>query len=108
MIYTTRTRSESKAELVEFGFSDDKGRRLGVLVSTLVATYTEKPEDAQGGWTQAPGTYFVANVQTTRNGQCFGAGQCNKEFATVAERDAFVARRIEEARARYAKKFGAQ
>lgn len=100
---TTRTLTGHEARLEEFDAHDKRGRRIGVLVSTWTAEYTPVPADTACAYGRAAGTYYLAEVQATRNGQRYGACQPYAHFETIAERDAYIARRIADSRKRAAK-----
>ena len=88
---------------VDFGTVDEKGRTVGVIAKAYEADFIAR--DDGYGYTQAPGHYFSAYVSAARAGEEFGASQNSAHFKTARERDAFIARRVSEARARYAKKY---
>ena len=81
--------------VIQFGLTDEKGRMMGMMVRTNERTY--EAVEGRGYWAHEAGHYFVANCQVTRNGDRFGAGQDDKHFPTIEERDAYVARRVDQA-----------
>lgn len=78
-----------EVEAVDFGVTDDKGRRVGGRVAT---------------W-QGDGAYF-AHARATRRREPYGASQPVREFGTPDERAAWVARYLASARRRAAKHGG--
>lgn len=81
--------------VIQFGLTDEKGRMMGIMVRTNERTY--EAVEGRGYWAHEAGHYFVANCQVTRDGNRFGAGQDCVHFATPEERDAYVARRVDQA-----------
>lgn len=101
--YTETTRVVTE---IGYGINDDKGREVGIRAVAFEATFTENPaEDGDIRWTMVPGHYFAAYVRTLRGGEKFGAVQSNNYFATAAERDAYIAKRIADGRKQAIKKF---
>lgn len=87
---------------IDFGLVDERGRAIGVLVTTYEVDATPVPaEQRYGGYDMEPGHYFVAYVHATRNGEHFGALQRSGYFTTERMRDAYVADRVAAARKRY-------
>lgn len=104
---TTCSFTETTRVLTEIGYgiNDDKGREVGIFAVAFEATFTENPsKEGYNRW-MVPGHYFVAHVRTTRGGQSFGALQFDNYFATAAERDAYIAKRIADGRKQATKKF---
>ena len=118
--------SAKTTKKVDFGFADNKGRSLGAEVITL-EMYTVAPTDAEVAayiadaesklrpeyhpakwwprYDMPVGTIYVANVMATRNGVTFGASQRSSYFPTIEARDAWIAKRVDATRKRYAKQF---
>lgn len=87
------------AGAVGFGFSDSKGRALGVLWS-VTAHPGRTCEDPR--YAIAPGTLF-ANVAAARSGARFGAMQFDHRVASMDEAFAYIAKRASGTYARSAK-----
>lgn len=89
--------------------TDDKGRKIGAVASrsTVDATYFPAHSEKWHTYSRyAPGRYFAASVQQTRNGVSYGASQDRVLFETEAERDAWVEKRFSDILKATAKKFG--
>ena len=84
--------------VTETGQQDAKGRAIGYMTDICQYEMIAATGDAGWGYHQAPGTYFVAKVQMTRNGKVYGASQPQRWFADKAEAEAhcaaLVAKRI--------------
>lgn len=76
------------------GFYDAKGREFGLNVSTWEAEYAPQDEGKPWGFSHAPGRYFVACCQASRNGENYGASQGDAHFKTRQERDLYICRRL--------------
>ncbi len=87
----------------DFGFTDQKGRAVGLRIERAEVEFY--PSGSSYGYTRAPGHYFRADGHATRAGKKYGASQDYKYFATAAERDVWIAKRIEDCRKAYARKF---
>ena len=89
----TSTVRES-VEAAEFDIKDSKGRAMGASILRTTETY-ELMTDAEVKTSYfcsfiCVGTWYVANIQTTRDGKCYGASQPNLYFASVEARDEAV------------------
>lgn len=103
-----RTRSNETTERnVTFTMKDERGRQVGANVRLYAVTFTPAPAGQFYGYRQQPGTYFVCDVQATRDGIRFGASNRDSYHATFAEADAKAAERCAVMAKRYAKKYGA-
>lgn len=79
------------------GKVDAKGRVLGVMVKTWECDAVEGPapeEGYQSGHNLAPGAYFCARIQATKNGKPWGATQPTQYFTTQDERRKAIVKRI--------------
>jgi hypothetical protein len=92
-------------EKLGFGFNDDKGRQIGVVITRFNAKFEAADEDARSWYRQEPGDYFGVTVHAARNGVGYGASQPYQYFASEAGREAYVAKRVAATRKSYAKKF---
>lgn len=90
-----------------FDMRDAQGRQLGARAIRFTALLAPQTEAHGAHYLREPGTYFVAECFTTRNGSRFGACQPDRFFKTEAERDAYIARRFADIEARYAAKVAA-
>ena len=93
---------------IEFGFCDDRGRQLGASVYRDLVEFIPLAEGEFSGFNyhrKTPGIFFRATVTVTRDGELFGAGQVIAQFETAAQRENYINRRVDDAKARYAKKF---
>ncbi len=106
-VKTHYTVSDRENTRVDFGIQDEKGRAVGTIVVRSVAVYVPAVPDADGYISSysrcLPGTYFVAEVQLTRDGRAFGASQATRQFGTVEEREAYIAKYLVETPKRVAK-----
>lgn len=91
---TQESRSNTAPASVSFAAQDAKGRKMGALIQTFTSTFEAKDAGATWGSTRAPGSYFGAWVQASKDGKHWGSSQAERYFPTAAERDAFVARRL--------------
>jgi hypothetical protein len=100
------TRSAAKitdytVEHIDFGVSDSKGRAIGAMIHTMTYTLTACPTDYKGSFMlRAPGVYAAAAVHPTRNGRAFAASQPRNLFESAEKRDAHIAKRVAEHKAR--------
>jgi hypothetical protein len=102
---------DHEVRITDLGINDSKGRSIGVEISTWSATLyapgTEKHHDVQDwyrtGSLDEAGDVVCAWLQGTRNGTPFGGSYTFSDFRTVEQRDAWIAKRIAAARARYTK-----
>lgn len=88
---------------VQFNGNDKYGRQIGAYVLVYEQDFTSITEpNPRHWWRTAPGHYFCAYVQATRTVQgkqtTYGASQSPKLFATAAERDSYVAKRLEDSK----------
>lgn len=82
----------------DFGLKDKKGRAMGVRTYLRVLEQVPVPGGQTYGSPAAPGTYYRANTDITRNGSWFGASTRAFETTDRAEAEAWLARRVEVAR----------
>ena len=101
---TDRNITEKASRSISFGIVDDKGREMGVSVTTFTAEHTPSAMDGCG-YTLAAGTWYCAWTKATRNGNGFGPSTGEIHARTPKERDTLLAKRIEGARARYVKQY---
>jgi hypothetical protein len=95
---TKQIRANLVSETRTFDNVDAKGRKHGIRVITWDAVFVAQDDQQASYWTKAPGFYYAACIEATKNGTQFGAGQPAQFFATVAERDAAIAKRDAAAR----------
>ena len=93
---TTKQISKTPAKIDRhgWGFYDNKGRELGLNVTTYEADYAPQDDGKHWGFVFEPGHYFVACCQASRDGKNYGAGQDSKHFKTREERDLYICRRL--------------
>lgn len=92
-----------KVSKVSFNLNDEKGRNIGMHITRFSGVATE---DERGwGYDVAPGTVLAVRAMAARDGVSFGASHGTKYFATEAERDAYIAKRVRETKKRYEKQF---
>lgn len=99
-------RTPSVKTKVEFGVVDERGRTVGIKVSTWTEIWELQPEGV--GYCYAfgtPGVKLMAYVQMTRGGEAYGASQRSKQFTTAAERDIVVAKAVADSRKRALKRY---
>jgi hypothetical protein len=94
----------------DFGFTDQKGRKVGFFWKIKSVTIELMQEGAEGhsGYTRdigAPTFYYEVKGSPTRDGVPYGASSRANEAATLDEARKVVARRIAQSRKRDAKKF---
>src|SRR6187399_2074127 len=84
------------SRVIELDLQDSLRRSVGVFTWTAQVEFVEaKPSEAMsGGHLRAPGTYFAALVQITRNGARYGASQMVEYFLIESVRDAYVQRMV--------------
>lgn len=90
----TTARRDETTKHITFGV-DAKGRTVGAVVKTWVRGF-EEGKDLEG-WTfdvEQAGDSFGVFIQSTRNGEEFGASQWDKWKNSKAEQDKYVASRI--------------
>lgn len=108
MVYSIRD-NEQPNRLVkkyDFGVKDRLGRLIGAEITTCETTYRPAAPDANIGWPKEPGTYFTLIAQATRNGLSYGAGQGDRYFKTLEERNAAIDKYLKEANNRALKREG--
>ena len=81
---------------------DERGRLIGLRIATWESDMVQ--HDEAWGSTIAPGHWFFANVQSTRNGACFGASQYDQNFHSEEARRDWIEKRIRDTQRRYVKK----
>ncbi len=89
-------------EAIDFGFTDDKGRKIGYCL-IVNAMEWEVTETGGGGYSGNPA--FQAYMTATRDGETFGSGRVSVSGDTLEAVTAASRKKIATARARYAKKF---
>lgn len=83
------------------GVVDEKKRECGVRVLRWEGNFIEAPADAVTGYDDFwVGPFFACDVQATKDGKEWGAGQRRHYFKTKAEREAYITKRVDEARTR--------
>lgn len=87
----------------EFGTTDNRGRATGAQIKTGVRIMVEQPEGITWGWRHAPGTYYIWEPHTTRDGRTYGPVQCDHYCKTLAERDAAISKYLKDAAKRASK-----
>lgn len=106
---TIRRTVARAANYQSFGFNDDRGRELGIITSVFRVEYRASdderhygsliPEGKDGGFD------YEGRTRTTRNGREYGAITRSVCGDTLEEVEEKLAKRVEEAQKRYAKKF---
>lgn len=96
------------SEVIEFGFADQRGRAIGIIITRREVEYVAAPAGRTWGYQRAPGRYFYADAHVTRNDKRFGAMQADHYFDSEAEREAWITKRVASCRKANAKKFAAQ
>ena len=93
-----------------FGLQDSKGREIGGYAVCGWVEYAPltaedmAPKYGYSCYSRAPGIYYTARVQPTRDGQSFGASQELRHFNTEVERNTYVAKAMAASSKRYAAK----
>jgi hypothetical protein len=93
----------------EFDLTDKQGRLIGVTYTILEITsrpYVDGDGCLYYALPFSDPIFHCATVQATHDGQKYGASQAGKSVVSLEEARAEVARRIENTRKRYAKKYG--
>jgi hypothetical protein len=92
---TITQRTEPVACHYAFGFLDSAGREYGMASLCWEVDVTEQVEKTGVYYTSfdAPGHYFAASTQATRDGKSYGASQDSRYFKTEEEREAYLVRR---------------
>jgi hypothetical protein len=96
-MYTKRTVASKEEQKIPFSYTDAKGRVIGVIIETAMVVF-EDNERNDGGYNFAPGVYFYACVQASRDGVSFGASQYGEHFKSEEERTAYVSKRLSASR----------
>jgi hypothetical protein len=107
---TTRTSvSDYSKTHHELGAKDSKGRVIGANIYTETQVYTDTDTPA-GTWPDGspieynkPGAWHVWRCHATRDGQNYGATQSEHHCETLAERDAAIAKYLQDATKRASK-----
>lgn len=91
-----------------FGTFDNRGRSTGAKIRTCRRIMIEyNPEEEKtwgiGGYRLPAGEYFVWCPHTTRNGAYYGPVQTEQFCASLAERDAAIAKYLKDAAKRASK-----
>lgn len=104
--YKEEVLDRAETQVINFGIKDDQGRECDLIIkcATVAFTVNEDPNCCWGF--SKPYPPYRLDAQAARNGKQFGAAQRDSYFETVEKRDAAIAKRIKETKARYAKKFG--
>lgn len=89
----------------DFGFTDQKGRKIGYKWTINRVTYTALPAEAQSGYRRAPGSELEVWGTPTRNGAGYGPAFNRTPAKTVEEAEKIVATRIKNSRRDNTKKF---
>lgn len=97
---------DQHSEWVEFGITDERGRKVGVLIVTEGRDYALSTTGC--GYSREPGRWLVGRVQPARNGQSYGAHQSGEHFRSRDDMQAYVAAQTEKARKRYGRKYRAK
>lgn len=92
---------------LDTGIVDAKGRKIGAVAIRGVTDAMVGPIHKYRSYTGLPvGRHYWGYVQTTRDGEMYGAGQRACYFSTAEERDAYVEKRFDAVSAATLKKFG--
>lgn len=93
---------ESDTTVIGFEIRDAENREIGISFFTWTEIVVEGPLPAYHSGSELPvGTMiFRAYAHATRDGETFGALQARPCFETVAERDAYIVKRIVDGRKR--------
>lgn len=93
----TNERNEVTGNILS-GKVDAKGRKMGTLVTQFECDFVEVTETSNRGYyTRAPGKYFAALIQASKDGKSWGSSQRTQYFATSKERDTAVSKRLAKA-----------
>ena len=98
-------------EVVELGYTDDRGRKVMAIIYKHTAELAERDEAVDHAWKPyfesetGAGVYYFVEVTAGRDGKRFGAAQRGASFLTEADRDAYVEARLATSRKYAAKKF---
>jgi len=95
--------------VVDFGFVDQKGRKVGYRCIFQKITMTALPADARSGYCLRDGLnpeHFQVTTSPTRNGEGYGPAFNRFAANTLEECKAVAAKRTEAARKSNLKKFG--
>jgi len=97
-----------QTRLLDFGITDNRGRRIGAKISTgekVVRSFKELPKD----WhriDRPAGRYYVCFIQVQRDNVDYGAGQDWRWFRNTALRDDWIRNHIADMKKRNRAKFG--
>ena len=101
-----RNMAELSSGATDFGVRDEQGRAVGYSWRICSVTYTPVPAGQRFGYRAPAGKPCLSvDAYPTRNGRHYGASSREFYCHTQAEADAFIARRIEDARKRETKRF---
>jgi hypothetical protein len=89
-----------------FGLVDAKGRAIGAVWRIVPVTFEPIETEAFGWYGHAPGHYYAAHVQPTRDGKPFGATQPDRMCSALEAARSKVEALIEASRKRYARQAG--
>ncbi len=95
-------RTEAGEAHHDFGYSDAKGRKIGLAVEMFELVYTVAVAPGEFSPVKQPGKYFCFVAQQTRNGKPFGASRIFRETRTQAEMESVLKSEIIAAKNRYA------
>ena len=94
-------------EVVDFGFVDNKHRKVGVVTTIRKVEIIDAGENPKG-WneTEMPlGIAYGYTVMSARNGETYGSSAATGLVASVEEAQQKIAKAIQASRKRLAKKF---
>jgi len=97
---------ETNKNIVEtphnLGVQDAKGREIGAIIKTYIATRVEIPDDSCGMMCDKKyiGTHFAYRVHATRNNVKYGATQYEVFCKTYGERQEKIEKYLKDARKR--------
>src|SRR5436190_22932661 len=89
LVYAPET---SQAVHHNFEVKDNKGREIGVVVTTYEVDFL--PTDKDYGYLQPAGHYLAANVHVSRDGKTYGSSQRTEYFKTEEERTSYTQKRV--------------
>jgi hypothetical protein len=96
------TRTETGEAHHDFGFTDAKGRAIGLVVDMFEVVYVAAPVPSQFSPVKEPGKYYCFVAQQTRNGKPFGASNIFRECRTREQLESVLSATICDAKSRYA------
>jgi hypothetical protein len=94
-------------EVVDFGFVDAKGRKVGVVTTLKEVEIIDAGEDATY-WSEVGlpvGKAYSFAVMSARNGETYGSSAATGFAATTVEANQKIAKAVDASRKRLAKKF---